>query len=159
MFRKIVRELVGLREGLDAVSEGVRRLSDAHGMPGGAGVDADRLAALEGRMEVVLGAVEAGITKAEALKSTALAAEDRARGKMKRAEVLLETQQQLELARGDPEGEEEDSFEAIGRSFAEISAGGNGEALEGEGVPPVSSGVESPPAGLEAIRAAKALRR
>jgi len=147
MFKKIVNELKGIRDCLDSLEEGLRIASEANQKGSAGGVDAERLSALEGRIEVILGQVEAGITKAEALKATARAAEDRERGHAKRAEGYLE------LAKGIEGSEDGDPFETAGRAYAEAISGGNDD--EGPGLSPVPNGVEGRRSGLARVRQAK----
>lgn len=112
----------------------------------GTGDDA-RLSALEGRIESILGIVEAGIIKSDSLKAASLAADDRARNHMKRAEKYAEL----------VAGEDADPFEIAARAFngAVPAADGDAKARPGEGMPDVSAGMESRRERLEAVRAAK----
>ena len=147
MFGKITRELNGIRLELRAFVVAVRAATDVLETSLEGGTDNERLATLEGRIEQVAGLVEAGITKAEALKATARAAEDRARGHQKRGDAAVE------LARSIEGSEDEDPFEAAGRAFAGVVSEGDGDA--GEGVPPVSNGLESYGTRGDTARAAK----
>ncbi len=109
--------------------------------------DAQRITELEGRIEGILGVVEAGIIKMDASKAAAMAAEQRARGTLARAEKLAETLD------SDPGGEEEDSFLKAARAYADVVPPGDDET--GNGMPPLPDGVESRRAGLQAVRGAK----
>jgi len=147
MFSKIIRELHGIRMELKAIEGHYAGLPDAiQNMPA-RGADADRLEELERRFETLLGEVDAGLIRGQALKQTALAAEDRARNHAKRAEVHAKIVEELEG------GEDEDSFDAVGRAYAATVPTGNddgGHAAEQQG--------ERVRQGLEMARAAKRLR-
>jgi len=125
----------------------IREASEAFRETPGGGADTERLSALEGRMEVVLGMVEAGITKAEALKLTARAAEDRARGHLRRAENYAELVQSSEA------GEEADPFESAARAFTNDLPSGNDEGIEG--MPPMPHGVGEAGSDIARAKAAK----
>jgi len=147
MFRKITSELKGIRTELGVLGTGLRIIADAIQAGAEGTADHERLSALEGRIEAILGAVDAGIVKAEALKSTARAAEDRARGHAKRAEIFAELT-------GAPEGgEEEDPFEAAGEALEDLVASGNDEV--DEAVRPVSRGLGGRRARLREVRRRK----
>lgn len=150
MFLKIRRELHGIRTEIQHLTGAFLAASDALRDSQGSTVDQDRLAALEGRIEVVLGTVEAGLVKADALKATARAAEDRARGHLKRAEAYAE------LANGAEDGEGADPFEVAARAYegAVPQADGNSS---GE-VYAVPGGVDSRRADLDAARSQKRQR-
>ncbi len=147
MFGKIIRSLDGIRLELDAVKKAIRLASEREREQLPYGDMPDRLSSLEGRLEMVLGQVEAGLVKAGSLKAAARAAEERAKGKLKRAEEYAETTARMEG------GPDTDPFEQAGRQFQHELAAGNDAALEG--VPPVSNGVEGRRAGLSDIRTAK----
>ncbi len=150
MFRKITHELKGIRSEMVSCSTWLRRISDGlQDIPEG-GADADRLSALEGRFEVVLGQVEAGIIKAEALKAAALASESRADGHRKRGDKAFE------LAKSLDDGEDEDPFEQAARAYADQLSEANGEVVDP--VYGVRPGVEGGGPDLDAIRAAKRAR-
>jgi len=147
MFKKIIRELAGIRVNLDALGKSVRNASETLRALSVDGDDGGRLSALEGRIEAVAGQVEAGLIKGEALKATARAAEDRARGHMKRAEGYAKLAESLEG------GEDEDPFEAAARAYSELPDG-NGEIDPGE-MPSVSSHLEGRRARRAVARNAK----
>ncbi len=146
MFRRISRELALIRESIDGVAEGLRKASDALRAAPGTSADHERLSALEGRIEVVIGTVDAALIKSESLKATARSAEDRARGHLNRAEKTLE------LAKGIEGGEERDPFEEGAGSYRIVPAG---DDETGEGVPPVPDGVEGRRPTLAEVRARK----
>jgi len=147
MFRKITYELTGIKSRLETICSHLRKLTEAIEKAGAGTADSERLSSLEGRMEAVLGQVEAGILKVTTLKGTALAAEDRARGHLKRAENALE------LARGIEGSEEIDSFEAAGRAYQAVAGVGDDEA--DSGVPALYESLENGSPGVERAKAAK----
>ena len=150
MFKKITGELRGIRDELSAVGESFRIASEALQSPGvHEGVTA-QLGELTRRVETVAGEVAAGILRAEAFKATALAAEDRARGHMKRGERAYELAQSVEG------GEEEDPFEAAARAYADLGGAGNG--VDQPGLPALPYPMAGPSEGREAAKAAKRRR-
>jgi len=65
MFKRITHSLEGIRSEVRALTSTLRSASEAlRDIPSGS-VDAERLSELEGRIEQVLGIVEAGIIKAD----------------------------------------------------------------------------------------------
>jgi len=149
MFRKINHTLNGIRVELIGIGNTLRHLPDALQDMDRGGADPDRVSALEGRMESILGIVEAGITKGEALKATALAAEDRARHQAKRAEKYATLISEHE------NGDEADSFAEIGKAFQGVVPDGDDEAEPAVGVQVLPHSVADRRAGREAAKAAK----
>jgi len=150
MFKKVCSELNGIRLQLDALTKALRIASDGFREGSLGSGDPERISILEGRIESVIGMVEAGITKAESLKGAARAAEDRTRGHMKRAEAALE------LAESAGGGEEIDPFEAAGRQFeADLAAEGNGKDLAPEEVPSMLTSLDDRRARRQLARNAK----
>jgi len=147
MFKKIVFELRMIYGAIGLLGETVRVSSEALREGSAGGADPERLSALEGRMEVVLGQVEAGIVKADSLKSAARAAEDRTRGHMKRAEGYLE------LAKGIEGSEASDPFERAAEDWERELSEGNDAAQSA--LPPVPNGVEGRRESLARVRAFK----
>jgi len=147
MFSKIRAQLNGIQLELHAIGASLRRAVDVLQESPGPGADADRLNEIERRLEVIMGEVDAGLIRGEALKQTALAAEDRARNHSKRAEVHAKLVEELEG------GEDEDSFETVGRAYAKLLPSGNDAG--GEDVPPVPAGLDARREGLAMVRAAK----
>ena len=147
MFGKITRELNGIRLELNGLTKAFRIASDGLRDSVATTTDDERLARLEGRIEVVAGEVAAGLIKADALKATARAAEDRARGHLNRAEKTLE------LAEGIEGGEERDSFEEAARAYAAVNGATDDEAQFA--LPPVSSGLEGRRQSLTDVRSRK----
>jgi len=150
MFSKTKGLLNGIQLELHAIGASLRRAVDVLQDSPGPGADADRLNEIERRLEVIMGEVEAGVIRAEAHRQTALAAEDRARNHSKRAEVHAKLVSELEG------GEDEDSFETVGRAYAGLLPPRNDEGSEG--VSPVSNGLETRQQSLAMVRAAKRAR-
>jgi len=150
MFKQITRELRGIRDELRAVRESARIASEALQSPGVHEGVADQLNELTRRVETVSGEVAAGILRADAFKATALAAEDRARGHMKRGEKAYE------LAQSSESGEEEDPFAAAARAYAALGSGGND--VDQSAMSPLSPSVAGDIEGREAAKAAKRRR-
>lgn len=143
MFKQFRSELRGLTVALGRMAVSLRAHSE---QPQGPAMDSDlydRVSALEGRIESVLGIVEAGIIKVEAIKSTALAADERARGKLKRAKEYGSRE-------GDPDSADEilEAYKALG-----INPNGNAEAGEAEEVYPVHPRLEASTPRALAVRA------
>lgn len=150
MFRKVTDSINGLRLELAAIHKALSFASDALKVGGLTPEEASRLSALEGRLEAIMGQVDAGITREEALKGAARASEERARGHMKRAERLAESAKP-------PEGsEDEDSFVTAGRAYQDLLAEGNGE--DDEVLPTMSRGLGGRRARLSRVRAKKRAR-
>lgn len=147
MFKKIRNELAGIREEMLNLGEWLEVVAKAIREGSEGGGDPDRLSALEGRIEAVTGRVEAGLVEMGALKAASRAAEDRERGHRKRAEASLELARELEG------GQEVDSFEAVGRAYADLVD--SGDDPPSEGVQGVSLGVENGITGRARARAAK----
>jgi hypothetical protein len=147
MFKKICRELGGIRFEIKTLVSTLRMASGVLQSVTEGAVDPERLAKLEGRLEAVVGEVQAGVIKADALKATARAAEDRARGHMKRAEGYAKLVTDLE------DDEETDPFEAAGRAFDGVVPERNDEANGGVHVLPNS--VADRRQGRELAKAAK----
>ena len=135
MFSNITDSIDGVREDLRDIASCVRDLTEALQALSGTHTGSEKIVELEGRIEQILGQVDAGITRAEALKGAARASEERERGHMKRAEAALE------LARGNDDGEKTDSFEEAVRAYHDVV---EGDAGSGE-----SNGVSTVPDGLE----------
>lgn len=152
MFSKIRLELKGIKSEIRALASTLRITTDALQLLDRGGVDSERLTSLEGRIEVILGEVAAGVIKSDALKHTALAAEDRARGHMKRAQGYAKLVEELEG------GEEIDSFEAIGGAYAAVVPSGNDDQGEEGELSPMSTILDSRRAGREIAKAAKRRR-
>jgi len=149
MFKKITRELHGLRMEAHAVGASLAAIRDAlQALDRGEG-EAQRLSELEGQLAAFQGQIDAGITRADALKGTALAAEDRARSHAKRAEAALELAQSVEG------GEDEDSFEAVGRAYAGVVPDGNGAVSPDEAVPSLPNSMAERRASRASARASK----
>jgi len=147
MFRKIVGAIGGIRDELVRIEKILRINAEAAQTDIGYGALAERVASLEGDLERVLGQVEAGLTRAEALKATARAAEDRARGHLKRAEKFAE------IDAGGEAGEDQDPFAPGAAELGpELHAGND---MGGEGVSPVPHGMEGRRSALQAIRQIK----
>jgi len=147
MFSRISNALATLSEDLRAVEKAIRTASDGLRDATLGGGDAERLASLEGAFEKLIGQVEAETIRAEAFKATARAAEDRARGHMKRGDKALE------LANSAEGGEEEDPFERAAREQADNGAEGN-EATQ-PALLTVSQGLEDRRARRDLARSAK----
>jgi len=147
MFKKIVDQLHGIRLELDGLTKALRLASTELREVSESGADGERLSALEGRMEVVLGQVEAGLIKAASLKAAARAAEDRARGHQNRGDKAYGLAASLES------GEEADPFEQAARAYADQVQSGDGGP--GNGMSAVPEGMEGGGSGLDAARAAK----
>ena len=144
MFRKICGQLGAIRIALEQITEGLRAVSEAQHDAPMSEITSDRLSTLEGGLERVIGQIDAGILKAESLKSAARASEERAKGTLKRAEQYAEIV---------ASGESSDPFEQAAREQAHELPEGNDVA--GEGVFPLPHGVESRRESLSAIRSAK----
>jgi len=150
MFRKIIRSLDGIRLEVQSVTKALRLLSEAQQDPPVNEHLAERLAQLEGRLEAVVGTIDAGIIKAESLKGAARASEERARGHMKRAEAANELAQSLEG------GEDADPFEQVGRAYESLVSEGDEAPLEQ--LSPVHNGVDNRRASREFAKDAKRRR-
>ena len=138
----LLRQIVGR---LDRVSQILQE--GLGGLPEGQHI-ADRLAALEGRIERVQGEAEAMITRAEGKFSAARAAEERARGMERRAQKLTE-----ELEDGDSEG-----LEGL-EEWAELVQGSHGPGSEAGGMPDVRGDLGVPRNGRASQKeAAKAMK-
>jgi len=149
MFKKIVDGLEAIRIEAALLVSAVRIASDRLRALGEGTADHERLSALEGRIEQLQGQIDAGIIKAEALKATARAAEDRARGHQKRGEAAYELAQSLEGER--------DPFEVAAERFSQENGvpQADGDGGEIEGVPPVSSSVGDRATDVQIARNAK----
>jgi len=147
MFKRISRELSGIRYEIKTLVSTLRMAAEVLRDVTEGGVDPERLAKLEGRLEAVMGEVQAGVIKADALKATARAAEDRARGHMKRAEGYAKLVTDLE------DDEETDPFEAAGRAFEGVLPERDDEA--NGGVPVLPNSVAHRRQGRELAKAAK----
>lgn len=147
MFKKITHELNGIRLELTALGKAVRIAADSFRDVPASSADGERLSALEGRIETVLGQVDAGVIKAEALKATARAAEDRMRGHMKRAEGYAKLAESIEG------GEEPDPFEAAIGAYEGVVPEGNEVAVDP--LPAVQGTLADRRAGREMAKAMK----
>jgi len=147
MFKRIVHELQVLGAEAKGLNVGLALLVNAHREGPEGGGDAERLLALEGAIERLRGEMDASIIKAESIRGAARAAEDRGRGHMKRAEAALEAVQSVES------GEDEDSFETIGKAFQDYLPPGDDEGVEA--LPAVSNGVAERRQSLTMARQAK----
>jgi hypothetical protein len=87
------------------------------------------------------------VIKADALKATARAAEDRARGHMRRAEGYAKITESMEGS------EDIDPFEAAARAYSELSDGD--VSVDSNDVPPVSTYMEGRRQRRSVARAAK----
>ena len=117
MFRKIVNELAKISGRLEAMEQAVRDASETPRDTAATDAVAERVSRLEGALQAVRGEVEAGVIRADALKATARAAEDRARGHMKRAEGYARITEDMESR------EPDDPFEAAARAYSELAQG------------------------------------
>ena len=147
MFRSITKALEGIRLELSGLRKGLTQLAEHQQADFPMDALLDRLASLEGRIEVVAGEAEASIVKADSIKAAAAAHEQRARGHLGRAEKLAE------IVQSSPTGEEEDSFESAARAFAQQLPEGNDEGVEG--LPPVPVGVGEAVSDVARAKAAK----
>jgi len=148
MFRKVTHELSEIRHAVLLLEQAVRIASERlHDGPLGTDM-ADRIASLEGAIEAVAGVVDAGLTQMEAKGAAAKAAEERARGHMKRGARALEAAKSLE------DGEEPDPFEERAREYGKLYSGNADDSEVGE-VSGVHPSVEAGLSGLDAVRAAK----
>ena len=147
MFKRISRSIDGLRLEMNAMTKAVRLASERFQESGGTEALSERVSALEGRIQSILGEVDGALTRAQSLKSAARASEERERNHAKRAEGFLEA------ARAADGSSETDPFEQAGRAWQDQLAEGN----DGEdgGLSPVPSSVEGRRDGRELAKAAK----
>lgn len=149
MFGKINRALGAIRDELEALSEAITVASERPHEPPPYGDMPERLSSLEGRLAIALGEIDAGLLKAESIKSAARSAEERARTHMKRGEAALEAVRSLE------DGEEEGSFESTARAYQNVIDSGNGGLGGAQEVQPMPQGLEISRQGVSFARAAK----
>jgi len=147
MFKKIVAQLAGIRNELTVLCKGVGLLVDAAEKGSEGSTDTERVSALEGAIEALRGEMAANTIYADSKLAAARAAEDRERHQAKRAEKYAE------LVAESEGGEDEDSFEALGRAYQGFLP--TGDDAGSEGLPPVSNGVADRRQGLAMARAAK----
>jgi len=148
MFRKITRELYGIRNGLLTLGQALLKIADRPQEAGGLDSLEERVANLERAIEAALAKSEAMIIKADSRYAAGRAAEERARGREEKAIALTEA-----LA-GAQEGQEQDPFEVAGLRYGNSVPGG-----DGEGVEPVPAMHEVLENRLETRQALKALKR
>jgi len=147
MFKTIRLEMRGIRGALEGIRGTLKLASDSRQEPTGYDGVLERVASLEGTVESLRGEIAGSIIQAEALKATARAAEDRARGHMKRAEKYEQAVAELEG------GEDEDPFETIGRAYQDLLPTGDDEGEQA--LPAVSNGVAERRQSLTMARQAK----
>jgi hypothetical protein len=137
MFSKFTAALDGIGSKLEGITQALTVLSERPHDPPPYGDLPDRLSSLEGRLAGAIGEIDAGILKAESIKSAARSAEERARGHMKRGEAALEAIRSVE------DGEETDPFEAAARAYADVGIPRNGETQQEGELPAVHRSLES----------------
>jgi len=147
MFGKIIDSLDGVRDHLGRIDKSLRMLADRPHDPSTTEGMGERLSSLEGRIEGVLGVVEAGIVKMDATKAAAMAADQRARGTLKRA------QEYAQLVSSSEEGEGPDPFESYARAITEHVPAGDDEGVQG--LPPMSNDVGQAGSDIARAKAAK----
>jgi len=147
MFKRKQFDVERLNETLSAMADALGGILETFQAYDGGATDVQRVNALEGAVEALRGEIAASLIKADALKATALAAEDRARGHMKRGNAAYELAKDIETS------EDVDSFEAIGRAYQGVLPEGNDETLED--VSTLSNGLVAGRSGGSLARSAK----
>jgi len=147
MFKKIVHQLEGLRVAISGVGSAVRAASEVPQDSTALDAVLARVASLEGAVQELRGEVSAGVIKAEALKGVARAAEDRARGHMKRAEGYAKLVESIE------DSEDLDPFEEAAREYEAVLSPGDDEPSNP--LPSLSNGLEGRRQSLTLARSLK----